>query len=88
MCSSGVVGVNFVRPRVVGFISSHSGAPSVSFGSSGVVGFTRMGHPGWLGSIRCALGVVGLNQVQWVHSIAPLGSLRSSGVRPCVRLIR
>ena len=80
----------------------------VSVGSSEVVEFTqvhhwgRWVHPGWLGSLRCALGVfgfiwfvwftrehpggvgfmrvVGIVRGRWVHSIAPWGSLGSSGV--------
>ena len=50
---------------------------------SGVFGFIRerLGgrwvHPGLLGSLAYALGVVGLNRGFWIHSSAPCGSLGS-----------
>ena len=79
----------------------HRGAPWESFGSSGVAGFTgvrpvcRRFHPGSLGSLGCAQGIVGfiwvvffpgvrplgvgIIRVGWVHLDAPLVSSGSSG---------
>ena len=51
----------------------HSLSPWVSLGSSSVVRFTRIRlggdcvHPGPLGSLRFALGVVGFIRGCWVH---------------------
>ena len=56
------------------------------WGSSGVVGFTRLRtrwrwvHPGSLGSRGCALSVVRFIRGRWVHSVVPWWSLGSSGV--------
>ena len=36
-------------------------------------------HPGSLGSLKCALGVVGLIQCWWFLWVAPLGSLGTFG---------
>ena len=64
----------------VGWI--HAGAPCVSSGSFGVVGFTRMrpggrrDHSVSFGSLWCALVVVVFIQGGWVHAHA---SFRSSG---------
>ena len=78
----------FIRGRWV-----QSGAHWGSLDSSGVVGYTRVCpwghwvHPWSLGSIGCALRVVGFIPGRYVHSSAPLGSLGSSGVVrfTCVR---
>ena len=63
-------------------------------GLSGMTGFTwvrpwgRRVHPRWLGSLECALGVVGFIRVRWVHWSASWVSPGSSrvdgftGVRP------
>ena len=71
----------------------------MSTGSAGVVGFIRVRtsarrvHSGWLGSLGCALGVVGFIRGCRVHWVAPWGSSGSSafvafiGVRPCVRRV-
>ena len=51
-----------------------------------VVGFTRVRpggrwvHPGSLGSLRCALIIVGFIRGRLVHSGSPWGSLGSSGL--------
>ena len=72
-------------PGVFGFIHGrwvHSRAP---FGSSGFVGFTRVGPDGrWvvlrlLGSLAYALGVVRFIRSNWVIFRTPLGSSSSSG---------
>ena len=70
------------------------GAPWGSSGSFGVAGFIGVRHRGLrvlsgsLGSLGCALGVMGFDQVRGVHRGAPLGSLGSLGyiaVRPGCR---
>ena len=93
-CALGVVG--YIRCHWL-----HRGASSESFGSSGVAGFTgvrsvcRRFHPGSLGSLGCAQGIVGfiwvvvftcvrpwgvgIIRVGCVHLDAPLVSSRSSG---------
>ena len=77
--SSGVVGVTRVRPGVRWV---HPGAPWESLSSSGVVGFTlvcaggrrnrlrSLDSLGSLGSLFCAVVVVGFIQGLWVHSCA------------------
>ena len=68
--------------------------PWVSLGSSRVAGFTwlrpRCGrvHPRALGSLGCALGVVGFIRGRWVHFGAPRWSLSASGVRPGCRRVQ
>ena len=83
--SSGFVGFTCVLPAfrwVRGSRWFHSGAPWESLSSSGVVGFTlvcaegrrnrlrSLDSLGSLGSLFCALVVVGFIQGLWVHSCA------------------
>ena len=84
--------VRFMQGRCV-----HSGSRSGSLGSSGVVRFTqvraggvgftsvraggRWVHPGSLGSVGFALGVVGFIRGRWIPSGSPWGSFGSLGGR-------
>ena len=89
MGKSGVVGFTKVRAGLFEFIGGrwvHSGSRLVSLGSFGVVVFTRVHaggrwvHPGSLGSLRFALGVIWFIWGHWIHSGSRSGSLGSSGV--------
>ena len=74
----------------------HSCSPRVLLGSSRDIRLTQVSlgggwvHPGSLGSLMFALGVVGFIQGCWVHSGSPLGSSGVVGfirVRPAGRLV-
>ena len=90
--SSGVTSGRWVHLRSLGSSEVtvggwvHSLSTWVSLCSSSVVRFTRIRlagdcvHPGPLGSLGLALGVVGFMRGCWVHSRSPLRSLGSSGV--------
>ena len=80
--SFGVAGFIGVRTGVVGFIRgrwTYSGAPSRSLGSFAVVGCIRVRlrghcvHAGLMGSLGCALGLVGYILCHMVHWGSPWG---------------
>ena len=78
--SSGIVGFTAVRPGCSGFIRGrwvHLGSLWRSFGSSGVVELTRVRpgghsvHPGSLGSLGLAQGIVRLIRGCWFSRVCP-----------------
>ena len=60
--------------------------PGLSVVSS-FIGVRPGGRPFLLGSLRCAIVVVGFIRSRRVHSGAPLGSAGVAGVRPGVRRV-